>query len=61
MIQPIVNWLQEVAAEIKKMVWPSQQELIGSVIIVCIFTFVAAIILGFMDSAFSLLIKRIIG
>ncbi len=61
MIQPIVNWLQEVAAEIKKMVWPSQQELIGSVIIVCIFTIIAAIILGFMDSTFSLLIKRIIG
>ena len=53
----VLTFINEVKAEIKKITWPSRDELIGSTIIVCILTVVFAAILGFMDAFFSYLIR----
>ena len=56
----IVTFLQEVRAELRKIVWPRRDDLVGSTVIVCLLALVFAVILGFMDSSFSTVIKKII-
>lgn len=56
----ILDFLNEVKAEIYKITWPGREELIGAIIIVCILTLVFAVILGGMDAGFSALLKKII-
>ncbi|KKQ33526.1 MAG: Preprotein translocase, SecE subunit [candidate division TM6 bacterium GW2011_GWF2_37_49] len=57
----MVTFVSEVKAEIKKITWPTKDELIGTTIIVCIIVLVFALILGFMDAMFSALLKRLVG
>ncbi|MBD3273241.1 preprotein translocase subunit SecE [Candidatus Dependentiae bacterium] len=57
----IFAFLNEVKAEIYKITWPGRDDLIGTIIIVCILTLVFAAILGAMDAGFSTLLRRIIG
>ena len=54
------SFLQEVRVEIKKTTWPSRDELIGSVSIVCILVAAFAVVLGGMDASFSYVIQKII-
>ena len=54
-VQRAVGFLREVVGEIKKIVWPTRGELIGSSIVFF------AIVLGGMDAGFSALVKKIIG
>lgn len=56
----ILTFINEVKAEIKKISWPSRDELIGATIIVCILVVVFAFILGGMDAVFASMIKKII-
>ena len=56
----IFNFLNEVKAELKKITWPTRDELIGSTIVVCIVVAVFSVILGGMDIAFSALIRQLI-
>lgn len=56
----ILNFLSEVKAEVYKITWPGRDELIGTVIIVCLVTLVFAAILGAMDAGFSTLLKKVI-
>ncbi len=56
----ILDFFNEVKAEIYKITWPGREELIGTIIIVCILTLVFAVILGGMDAIFSTLLKKII-
>jgi preprotein translocase subunit SecE len=54
-----IAFLNEVRAELKKVTWPTQDELIGSAIIVCILVVVFAVILGCMDAVFTAFIKHV--
>ena len=54
-------FLHEVKAEINKISWPRQEELIGTTIVVFILVIFFAILLGIMDYSFSLMIKKIFG
>jgi len=54
-------FLREVHAEIKKIVWPTRAELIGSSVVVCLFAVFCATVFGLMDSGFALAVKYIIG
>jgi preprotein translocase subunit SecE len=56
----VLVFVNEVKSELKKVSWPQRDELVGSVIIVCLLTLVFAVILGSMDFLFSTLVKRII-
>ena len=57
----ITSFLNEVVAEIKKTTWPSKDELVGSMGIVCIVVVIFAAILGAMDNSFSYVIRQLIG
>ena len=56
----IVTFLSEVKTELKRVTWPTRDELVGSTIIVCILVVVFAIILGGMDAAFSAFVRELI-
>jgi preprotein translocase subunit SecE len=56
----IVTFLNEVKTELKRVTWPTRDELVGSTIIVCILVVVFAIILGGMDAAFSAFVRELI-
>ena len=56
----VISFFNEIKSELKKVTWPSKNELVGSVIIVCLLTLVFAIILGGMDFIFSYLIKQFV-
>jgi len=56
----IISFLQEVKAELEKVTWPKREDLIGSVIIVCILAAVFALILGLMDAGITVVIRWLI-
>jgi len=57
----LFTFFNEVKGEVKKITWPGRDELVGSVIIVCILVVVFAVILGAMDTTFGFLVKKLIG
>ena len=56
----ILTFFNEVKTELKKVTWPSRDELIGATVIVCLLVVVFAAILGSMDGVFSYIIGTII-
>ncbi len=60
LLSSTVNFLREVSTELKKVTWPSRQEVIGSTIIVCVVVTIYAVILGAMDGVFEAVIRRLI-
>jgi preprotein translocase subunit SecE len=56
----IMGFINEVKAELKRVTWPTRDELMGATIIVCILVLVFAAILGSMDAIFSLVIRHIV-
>lgn len=56
----IMSFVNEVKVELKRVTWPTRDELVGSTIIVCLLVVVFAAILGSMDAVFSLLIRNIV-
>lgn len=55
------NLVSEVASELKKVTWPTAQEVKMSTIVVVFMTFLAAFILGFFDLVWSKLTQLIYG
>ena len=47
------SFVREAKAELKKVVWPSRQDVVSSVIVVIISTIIMAVILGLLDFAFT--------
>lgn len=60
-VSKAISFLREVLGEIKKIVWPTRSELIGSSVVVCLFALFFAVVLGAMDSGFAATIRYIIG
>ena len=60
MIKRIKQFLREVKIEIKKVVYPSRDELIGSTWVVIIAVFMISIYLGIVDFALSDLVKTLL-
>ena len=54
------SFLREVRFELGKVTWPKKDELIGSVIIVCLLSICFAIVLGSMDAVFHAFVRWII-
>jgi preprotein translocase subunit SecE len=50
MIDKIVGYLKEVVQELKKVTWPSKQELIGSTSVVLILSTLVALFLFLIDN-----------
>ena len=57
----IIQFFKESRAELKKVVWPTKADVLSSIKVVIISTFVVAIILGLLDFGFSQLFRLILG
>ena len=61
MIQKITQYFNGVQVEMKKVTWLSKEEMLGSTLIVGVFSILIAIFLFFIDFGLSEFISRIIG
>jgi preprotein translocase subunit SecE len=61
MIQKISQYFNGVQVEMKKVTWLSKEEMLGSTIIVGVFSILIAIFLFFVDFGLSEFVSRIIG
>ena len=61
MIQKISQYFNGVQVEMKKVTWLSKEEMLGSTLIVGVFSILIALFLFFIDFGLSEFISRIIG
>ena len=61
MIQKISQYFSGVQVEMKKVTWLSKEEMLGSTVIVGIFSVMIAIFLFFVDFGLSEFVSRILG
>jgi preprotein translocase subunit SecE len=48
-VEKIQKYLKETMAELRKMTWPTKDELIGSTIVTVVVSFIVAIFIGIVD------------
>ena len=60
-LKKIEKYLKETMAELRKMTWPSKDELIGSTIVTVVVSLIVAIFIGIVDRALLLAIQTIFG
>ena len=53
----VVQFIRESKAELKKVIWPTKDDVVSSVIVVIVSTIIVAIILGLLDLGFSQLFR----
>jgi preprotein translocase subunit SecE len=61
MFQKISKFFNEIKAEMKKVTWPTRDELKESTKLVIIATFVVTIFVGAVDQVLTLIIRRLLG
>ena len=61
MIQNISQYFNGVQVEMKKVTWLSKEEMLGSTVIVGVFSVMIALFLFFVDFGLSEFVSRIIG
>ena len=55
------KFLKEVVAELRKVTWPTKDELVGSTIVTIVVSCIVAIFIGIVDRILSLFIRAIFG
>ncbi|MEW6412169.1 MAG: preprotein translocase subunit SecE [Candidatus Zixiibacteriota bacterium] len=60
-MEKIVRFLKEVVAELRKVTWPSKDELVGSTIVTIVVSLIVAIFIGIVDRILTLIITTIFG
>jgi len=61
MFEKIVKFLKETKAEMRKVTWPTRDELIGSTKIVIVAALVVTFFVGIIDQILTLIIRRLLG
>jgi preprotein translocase subunit SecE len=61
MLEKIRTFLAEIKIEMKKVTWPTREELKESTKLVIVATFVVTLFIGIVDQILSLIIKRFFG
>ena len=61
MFEKIAKFFSEIKGEMKKVTWPTREELKESTKLVIIATFVVTIFIGFIDQVLTLVIRRLLG
>ena len=61
MFEKIVKFFKETKAEMRKVTWPTRDELVGSTKIVIIATLVVTLFIGLIDQILTLIIRRLLG
>ena len=60
-MEKISKFLKEVNAELRKVTWPTKDELVGSTIVVIVVSIVLAVFIGIVDRVLSFLVQAIFG
>ena len=61
MLEKIKKYLKETMAELRKMSWPTRQELMGSTIVVVVVSLVVAVFIGIVDRILVFAVQTIFG
>jgi preprotein translocase subunit SecE len=61
MYERAIVFLREVRAELSKVSWPSQNELVGSTVVVIVISIVLAGFIGVVDFLLSVILSRLLG
>ena len=61
MLEKIKKFLKEVVAELRKVTWPTKDELIGSTIVVIVVSLVIAIFIGIVDRILGYGVQALFG
>ena len=56
-----IKFLKEIQGELRKVTWPTKDELIGSTIVTIVVSLVVALFIGVVDRIFVLIINSIFG
>ena len=60
-MEKIKRFLKEVVAELRKVTWPTKDELIGSTIVVIVVSLVIAIFIGIVDRILGFVVQALFG
>ena len=60
-MEKVKKFLKEVNAELRKVTWPTKDELIGSTIVVVVVSMVVAIFIGIVDRILTFVVQAIFG
>ncbi|MDF1545783.1 MAG: preprotein translocase subunit SecE [bacterium] len=60
-MEKLNKFLREAVAELRKVTWPSKDELIGSTIVTIVMSVIVAIFIGIVDRILSLGVRSIFG
>lgn len=55
-VDRVIEFLQEVRSETRKVTWPSRRDVVGSTVVVVLAVFIIAGFLGIVDFALSLVV-----
>jgi preprotein translocase subunit SecE len=61
MFEKIKHFFSETRVEMRKVTWPTRDELKESTKIVIVATFVVTLFIGFIDEILTLLVRRLLG
>jgi preprotein translocase subunit SecE len=61
MIERVRKFLSETKVEMRKVTWPTREELKESTKVVIISTFIVTLFIGFIDQILTQIIKRLLG
>ena len=61
MIDKSIQFLKEVRVELKKVVWPTRKDTIGSTSVVLVVVIIVSVFLGLVDLGLSRLIRIVLG
>jgi len=60
-LEKIKKFLKEVVAELRKVTWPTKDELIGSTIVTIVVSLIVAVFIGVVDRLLALGVRAIFG
>ncbi|MFH1372386.1 MAG: preprotein translocase subunit SecE [bacterium] len=60
-MEKIKKFLKEVNAELRKVTWPTKDELVGSTIVTVVVSLVVAIFIGIVDRILTAVVRVIFG
>lgn len=60
-MQKIQKYLKETMAELRKMTWPTKDELMGSTIVVVVVSVIVSVFIGVVDRLLTTAVRAIFG
>jgi len=60
-MEKITKFLKEVVAELRKVTWPSKDELVGSTIVTIVVSLIVAVFIGIVDRILTVIVHTIFG